>query len=452
METFGTHLEANKDLLETIRERTEQGLASTLIAIPGIRESLLRGQMIEYLKESNNRLVVVYLSVSDMLDRSPEGFYRSLYGVLAKELLRKEYHLLNAAQEQQLKEDLATSLPDGSQIIYYHRIRDLVAQFFDGGEYRLLLNIQDISKLEAPPSFFASLASIRHMNRDKISFLFFDTPNLRDQVSVKTHEALYEQLIGAIVWLKLPSKDDFEKDVEYWEGTFDYQLPNALKDFVWHQTGGHPSLTKHIVFYFSENSRTKYDMYTLLEYYTINSKLEHIVSVLTQEEVAALIRLAEGSDAHERIPQELIDSLMSYDLIRSEKDGYELTIGLLQDFLLREHPQKYALDRQFQMGYATDQGEARVIMKGSSIFVEGELINEEFTGREVRILEYMISKNHEVVSRDDLGKVIWGSKATENYSDWSLDQTMSRLRKKLGDNGYQPKYIKTLRGRGFKLL
>lgn len=73
------------------------------------------------------------------------------------------------------------------------------------------------------------------------------------------------------------------------------------------------------------------------------------------------------------------------------------------------------------------------------------------SGKELKIFRLLDSKKGEVVSRDDIAKAIWGDNSESEYSDWALDQSLSRLRSKLRDIGYTHT-IKTLKGDGVMFI
>jgi len=70
------------------------------------------------------------------------------------------------------------------------------------------------------------------------------------------------------------------------------------------------------------------------------------------------------------------------------------------------------------------------------------------TLREQKIYQELVSKQE--TGRDFLAQIIWGDKSFDLYSDWAIDKIMSRLRKKLYQNGYPAEKIKTVKGRGYK--
>jgi len=75
---------------------------------------------------------------------------------------------------------------------------------------------------------------------------------------------------------------------------------------------------------------------------------------------------------------------------------------------------------------------------------------EELTAKEVKLLQIFHAHKGEVLSRDKLLNEVWGY----NYygTTRTLDQVIVQLRKKLGDNGGEPKHLLTIHGVGYKLV
>jgi DNA-binding response OmpR family regulator len=75
--------------------------------------------------------------------------------------------------------------------------------------------------------------------------------------------------------------------------------------------------------------------------------------------------------------------------------------------------------------------------------------SEDLTAKEVKLLLFFHAHPGEVLSRDRLLNEVWGY----NYlgTTRTLDQVIVQLRKKLGDNGDEPKHLLTVHGVGYKL-
>jgi DNA-binding response OmpR family regulator len=96
----------------------------------------------------------------------------------------------------------------------------------------------------------------------------------------------------------------------------------------------------------------------------------------------------------------------------------------------------------FQIGAAKIDTKTFQIKRGK--------VTEELTARELRLLKLFHSHPGEVLSRDRLLNQVWGY----NYygTTRTLDQVIVQLRKKLGDNGSEPKHLITVHGVGYKLV
>jgi DNA-binding response OmpR family regulator len=96
----------------------------------------------------------------------------------------------------------------------------------------------------------------------------------------------------------------------------------------------------------------------------------------------------------------------------------------------------------FQIGTATIDPKTFQLKRGKSV--------EELTAKELKLLQLFCAHPGEVLSRDRLLNDVWGY----NYygTTRTLDQVIVQLRKKLGDNGDNPKHLLTVHGVGYKLV
>lgn len=69
--------------------------------------------------------------------------------------------------------------------------------------------------------------------------------------------------------------------------------------------------------------------------------------------------------------------------------------------------------------------------------------------RAFALLVFLISNRERVLTKDDIINAVWGGRFT---SDAALTTCVKSLRKALRDDGDQQRYIKTLRGRGFRFV
>lgn len=72
----------------------------------------------------------------------------------------------------------------------------------------------------------------------------------------------------------------------------------------------------------------------------------------------------------------------------------------------------------------------------------------QLTAKEFELLRVLVREAGSVVSRDQVMREVWGSDPTGSTK--TLDMHVSWLRRKLGDDANNPRYITTVRGMGFR--
>jgi DNA-binding response OmpR family regulator len=107
----------------------------------------------------------------------------------------------------------------------------------------------------------------------------------------------------------------------------------------------------------------------------------------------------------------------------------------------RPVPDQSNPSRAFQIGSASIDPKTFQLKRGKTI--------EELTAKELKLLQTFHAHPGEVLSRDRLLSEVWGY----NYygTTRTLDQVIVQLRRKLGDNGDEPKHLLTVHGVGYKL-
>jgi PAS domain S-box-containing protein len=87
--------------------------------------------------------------------------------------------------------------------------------------------------------------------------------------------------------------------------------------------------------------------------------------------------------------------------------------------------------------------------------ISGELLRGDeavpLRPQHARLLAYLVRHPGALITRDDLRSALWGE-GTFVDVDSGLDFSFSRLRSALGDDPRNPRYIETLRGRGYRFI
>lgn len=87
-----------------------------------------------------------------------------------------------------------------------------------------------------------------------------------------------------------------------------------------------------------------------------------------------------------------------------------------------------------------------ITVSQNNIFVNGINVSQLFTDKEIRALSLLIG-SRELLSREEIATCFWPD---EEYSDWAMDQSISRLRQKLNKLGVPKENLKAVKGKGFR--
>lgn len=154
--------------------------------------------------------------------------------------------------------------------------------------------------------------------------------------------------------------------------------------------------------------------------------------IVTKFKIPVIISTARGGVSDKVIGLEL----GADDYLPKPYDPREL-VARIHSVLRR---QKGMIERQ--------EGEFSVDSEQMTIYQSGEAL--KLTQAEYEILKLMIEKKGFVISREFIANNVdvirWES------SDRSIDVIISRIRHKIGDSSKEPRYIKSIRGAGYKFL
>lgn len=96
---------------------------------------------------------------------------------------------------------------------------------------------------------------------------------------------------------------------------------------------------------------------------------------------------------------------------------------------------------------ALKYGKLRIDLKKHQVLKEGSPV--ELTHKEFQLLELLLKRPGEVISRDEFLNQIWGEEVYVTHR--TVDTHMASLRKKIEDDPNRPQYILSVRSIGYKL-
>jgi len=163
-------------------------------------------------------------------------------------------------------------------------------------------------------------------------------------------------------------------------------------------------------------------------------KLKVLLNAFSESEREVFKKIVTNQPIILREEKHSLNYLMKMGFINRINDKFKLTIPVFREYLENNSfTDKFLIDTK------------------GEIILNNICVSSFFSEKEKKILTLFIKKAGVILSRDDLAKILWGIDDYDSYSDWVIDQTISRLRKKISKLGLPPKIIKTIKKQGFCL-
>lgn len=153
-----------------------------------------------------------------------------------------------------------------------------------------------------------------------------------------------------------------------------------------------------------------------------------------------------------------------HQLLPSEQNVLKKLVAGKSDFSLEE---RLSLDylqrmrvvhaRQVTIGMFThyilkyEEKPAGFTIVNNVVFLNTVPVDKFFSRKERRVLKVLIEHEGVVVSRNDIASVLWPADTEAQYSDWAIDQIISRVRKRLSELYISPETLAVVRGKGYLL-
>ncbi|MCL4505588.1 MAG: winged helix-turn-helix domain-containing protein [Chloroflexi bacterium] len=220
-------------------------------------------------------------------------------------------------------------------------------------------------------------------------------------------------------------------------------------DFVVAQAGGHPGLLQGVLATFMRVAagapdsarpvafsvaRQSFDNDAMIRHEC--QKLWTQLSDAEQAELMAYVNGERGSDA-------VLAQLQSKRLLASddEEAAARPVAGELWTTFIRRH----ALARQ-----GLERG-VRVDVDSGEVYAGGRRL-EQLTELEYKLVLLMYGRLNKIVDKYAIVTQVWGENYLDDVDDARIEKLVSRLRAKLEPDAVEPKYLLTVRGRGYKLV
>ena len=388
----------------------------------------------------DNEHIFVYIDFNLMVEMTEQAFYelilRSTISMLARlDLPAPLRDQLRQAYDKVIDSDNAFLIPlgfnEGIVTLCEELGRRLVYLFdeFDGPfreiEPRVFLNLRALVD-RYPHQLIYVVATNRRLNRMR------GGSEIGEFCELFAHQTLH---LGPL------NHNDVQHAVSSFMSEEGLPVTPHDIDFVWQTSGGHPGLLQAVCHVLASIGGIEDEHGDRLA----RDKLDSDINVR-----AECIKLWNGLGTEEQ--RTLIDFGAGKGIERAELDA------LVQMGLLRAGGE-YAVFGSVFAGFVRRQRLAqspyplgvRVDAESGEVWVDGE-VAPTLTELEYRALLLFYGRMDQICDKYEIVEAVWGEDYIDEVDDARIEKLISRLRKKIESDPSEPKYLQTVRGRGYRLV
>lgn len=440
-------LETLKSYARDIFAPIKRGESVSTIWIPMVGRRVRNKYIISYpdlFKDEigDKKYLLVYVEPLELTEESNAGYIK---------LIIKS--TLDSSKEQtSLKLDETTyfdsSAPYDAQLANLERlVKEVNAS---GAEIILFLGEFDEFSF-ASTILYNNLKSLWTKADGKLHYIFLLLENVTSPEAIKKYGELNSLLLKNVIYVPLTGQDDATYLMDYFGKELNRDFSDEEKGLLFKLCRGHPFLLKSCTRLIALMNGHKLELNeleeTLTTHFEPRSVTQKIFDTLSHDEQESLRQVVAHPSGS--LPKEA-QTLDDLGLVNKDKDGNWVPFGKLLESVVTDG--KVMANGAFQPP-TSGGGEGGLVFdpQSGAIFIAGANVEEKFTRQEYEILRFLLEEPDKLHSREEVGEAMWGKASYDKYSDWAIDQVMSKIRKKLHLLGLDHA-LATVRGRGYKLI
>jgi hypothetical protein len=297
----------------------------------------------------------------------------------------------------------------------------------------ILTDFERLSKL--PTSIYLNLEQVMSLDKSHVTYLFLASADIVDETTASAFDNLKYAITQHVsYWPLLPPEDAGRAVGRVAAGLGWTDVPESLRRSLDDQCGGHPQLLKYALHLLKTHAGTDTDTF------------------LSSEKQIRLI-CADIWNALTPAAQSVVQSVVRTGTVPgcfSAEAEYPLNTGIIAG----NGQGGYRLFGRLFAAYVSEKiPRERIRTEGptGTLYLGAKDLSATFTVQEEGLLRFFLAHANQLVSRDSVADVLWGDRVVEKYSDWTIDKTVSNLRRKMAEIGAVEQKLLTVKKRGFFL-
>lgn len=436
--------------LATVLAWMRDGACCAIVAVSNMGKSALLRLLAEPsmlppdLADAAAGHTLVLVNCNHMLELSEQGFYelilRSLLEQASSE--RAVQAGLQEAYEQLIHPASPFDIPLG-----FNRGMTAISRQ-PGQRLVMLFDEFDQALIGIQGRVFLNLRALRDQFAQQLAFVIATAQPLREMCDGHAVSEFCELFTHHTHYLPPLSREDIEAFVARFAEVEGVTFDEADHGFIYEWAGGHPGLLEatcralgRITGAVQRDATQDWLIHREVASWLPDElavrvecrKIWEDLSGLEQETLFAVVAAGET-------PQELgLASLARKHILQGPADEPRFFSRLFADYVQRMH----TTYRPARLGI-------RVDVESGTVHVDGRE-TDPLTNLEFRLLLLLYGRRGTIVSKDQVVEAVWGDEYMEDVDDARIEKLLSRLRSKVEPDPKSPRFVTTVRGRGYRL-
>jgi DNA-binding winged helix-turn-helix (wHTH) protein len=394
-----------------------------------------------YTQQAGRDPLFVYVDCNRMLELTIQGYYEVMLRAILESLPDNEIAVV-----QKIEALYRRIVEPESNFGVPLAFNDAIVELMTHTSYDVILLLDEFDEVlyGLEPRIFLNMRALKDRYNERLVYIIA-TIQRAMQIRENEHISEFGELFAANeVFLSPLNPDETGKlAADIFNEAHD-KLEDIERDYILHMAGGHPGLTQAVaqaLLSVHTNQATQQQAMSMIEQTLesnrlVRTEISKLWNQIDNQEREALVTLvSQGPDA---VPIEMRRQLVQRGMIR-EVDSPKLFARLFTRFVQRQGTSSDGVPSGIHLD--TDAGD---------VWVNSQRV-QTLTDLEYRLLQLMYTRLDKICDKYQIVEAVWGQDYIDEVDDARIEKLISRLRAKLERDPANPRYLITVRGRGYKL-
>ncbi|MEM7028366.1 MAG: winged helix-turn-helix domain-containing protein [Chloroflexota bacterium] len=382
-----------------------------------------------------------YVDLNLQLQMTQQGFYELVLRTIINELKSLQTDPAIVDQVQAAYERVVEPTDDFQNALSFN---EAIIALCENWPRKLVLIFDefDLVYQGIDSRVFLNLRALRDRYSEHLMYIAAVTIPLADSRHNADDGEFAELFAHNTHYVKPLTREDVTYIVKTFSEDLDLEVSEKDSDFIFEESGGHPGLLEVVCQVYarsltpdmSPNERWMISQFDDND--NIRTECVKLWKNISPNRQKALMNfIASG-----QIATDLRQELLRKGILFENPDKSVRVFGkLFEDFV-----------RRFQLVYEEPKKGLLIDIESGGVYIDGQAI-DSLTNLEYRLLLLLYGNLDKICDKYRIVEAVWGEDYIEEVDDARIEKLISRLRQKLEPNPSEPKYLMTVRGRGYRL-